>query len=176
MAICRLRTKMLDGVTREWERRRYNTLRERLRVLYKEQSQILWQELCDKASTSEPKVFWKMVKQMTGSKPEPPAIQDVDGRQLDTDEAICEAFTKKLENQFRISEDENKDFDQQFEFEIRREHQLNLPHPPQIIDINRLSNQGQDKQFDLAAVLNSMKAKAPGQSGITRRYLREMPL
>ena len=83
----------------------------------------------------------------------------MDGRQLDTDEAICEAFTKKLENQFRISEDENQDFDQQFEFEIGREHQLNLPHPPQIIDINRLDNQVQDKQFDifdLAAVLNSM--------------------
>ena len=86
------------------------------------------------ASTSEPKVFWRMVEQMAGTKLEPPAIQDADERLLKTDEEICRL---------------------------------------------RLSKTGQDRQidiFDLAAVLKSMKEKAPGQSGITRRYLREMQL
>ena len=120
-----------------------------------------------------------MVKQMTGSKPEPPAIQDVDGRQQETNEDICKAFTKKLEDQFRISEEENQDFNQQFEIEIKQEHYLNLPHPPTIINTNRLKYQGQDRQFDifdLTAVLNAMKEEAPGPSGITRTYLREIPL
>ena len=84
-----------------------------------------------------------MVKQMTGSKPESPAIQDVDRRQLKTDEEICEAFTMKLENQFRISEEEYREFDyfdQQSKIEIRRKNHLNLPHPLTIININPLAN------------------------------------
>ena len=86
-----------------------------------------------------------MVKQMTGSKPESPANQDVDGRQLETDEDICETFTKKLEDQFRISEEENQDINQQFEIEIKWEHHLNLPHPPTIINTNRLQDQRQNR-------------------------------
>ena len=77
-----------------------------------------------------------MVVQMTGCKPEPPTIQDADARLLETDKEICEAFTIKLEKHFRISENENQDFDDQFEAEIKREQQKkkkkisrNLPYP-----------------------------------------------
>ena len=85
-----------------------------------------------------------MVEQMAGTKPEPPAIPDADGRLLETDEEICEAFTIKLEKQFRISEDENQDFDDQFEDKIQREHQQNLPQPPIFINRLRLSKTGQE--------------------------------
>ena len=85
----------------------------------------------------------------------------------------------KLEKQYRISEKRDQDFDDQFEVKNQAEILTKSSATSHIHQKTKLNSTGQDWQIDildLVAVLKSIEEKALGQSGITRRYLRKMPL
>ena len=156
----------------------YTTLRGRLRPLYVAQRKALWEALCERVSAEANSAsFWRQIRRMLGEeRVETLPRTDQAGNQLETKAEISRAFSRKLQKQFCISDDENADFDQMHERQVLEEWERTRPDPPVHVNTESLPMEGLDafvSPSEMLAALNSFKEKAPGASGISKRYIVE---
>ena len=156
----------------------YNDLRRRLRPLYLHQKEKLWDDLCRRVSAeTDSASFWKSIRRMMGCQRQPVApTKDQQGNPLEGDEAICRAFSDKLGKQFCISDEENADFDTDFERGVVDEWIDARPNPAERVNVGSLPLDGLDEVItpgEMLHCLESFGEKAPGASGISKRYIVE---
>jgi len=114
---------------------------------------------------------------MMGSHRQSVALKtDQQGNPLHGNEAICRAFSDKLGKQFRISDEENADFDLDFERRVVDEWIAARPNPAERVNVGSLPLDGLDEVItpeEMLHCLESFGEKAPGASGISKRYIVE---
>ena len=121
---------------------------------------------------NSPQEFWKDVGRVLGRKRKMDAerMKNENGVDLNSREEIERAFRRRLERTFRISEEENLEFDGENERvvedwirqkgdELKRKNRIIYKDTPEI------------KPELLTDILNGFKEKSPGPSGITRKFL-----
>ena len=162
--------------------RRIRTLQQQLQDEFNTLNTQKWNDIIDtlnKYGPKESREFWRMIEGYTGkTKHETlPYLVDSNGNKLYTDEEKEEAMRRQWQNVFRISDEENQDFDQQFEQEINNyindnQHRVN---PERKVNKDRLIDVGLVTLGDLFHCLRRFKEKAPGKTGITRNMIVNTP-
>ena len=96
-------------------------MRERIRERWKEKRNEMWNKLVLKTDAERnPKNFWRQIGRMLGRRGKwVESLKNENGRELKTGEEIEAAFRARLERTFKISEEENEDFDEETEKEVK---------------------------------------------------------
>ena len=118
----RIKTLLAMNINYAENRRRLTELTELIRERWRMVDAEKWRNLVDKVDMErDPKSFWKEVNRMFGRSrgEESLNLRDEHGRELETGEEVAEAFRRRLEKTFRISEENNEDFDPTTEREVQ---------------------------------------------------------
>ena len=120
--------------------------------------------------------FWRKSNRMLRRNTKPTVVtwRDENGRYLETEEKMVQAFYRRMKRTFRISEEDNQNFRPINEREVenwkterrnylRRRSELRLIDTPIIIE------------HVIRDILGTFKERAPGPSGITRTLLLNAP-
>ena len=156
-------------------------LRVRARVEYVSQWNDRIGRLADERN-ADPRKFWQDVKRMRGvCKPRVTGgILNEHGVRLESDREICDAFTRRLERVFRISPEENEDFDDENEERVNAflEENLHRVVPRARASLGEMPRLGLDAGFsvgDVRKAVGSFRERAPGESGVTSAMLKNLP-
>ena len=157
------------------------TLRQELQTEYRRLYAENWDRLIQKLDVEHnPKTFWTSIKKLqgTGDKIKATYIKDHNDRPIYDNVQKEHIFRHYWQNIFKISDEENQNFDQHTDQQVtdflipRREHLK----PYTQTDYTRL-----DYQFDtvtteeLDNTIKSIRQKTPGKSGITKLHLTHLP-
>ena len=160
---------------------RQRTLRDVARVEYARAWEEKVSELAN-ARNTDPQKFWKDIRRMRGegARCSNERILDEHGRRLESDGDVCDAFTRRLERVFRISPEENANFDRENEervVEFMRENRHR--HTPRaragLGDLPRLGLGAGFSSGEVRRAIGSFKERAPGESGVTSSMLKKLP-
>lgn len=159
--------------------RRIKAIQIKLRQECQRISKEKWDELINNLDTNKnPKDFWISIKKMIGNdKQILTFIKDQNGIPLYTDKEIESAFRREWKNVFRISDEENDEFDEDHELIIKEwmETRLDRTFPSEITDLSKIRESGEITEGELFHNLRTFKEKTPGFSGITRNMLLNSP-
>ena len=144
-----------------------------------------WEEMICKlqAKTKDPKMFWDGIRRLMGGKSItlPTYVYDEQGGKMPEKEAKLDRFIEVWKNIFKISDEESANFDLTNEqlvtnFIEANKHRI---EPYQFANRNRLNNNDPlTKELtynEMMTVIRNFKNKTPGESGITRSILLQLP-
>ena len=141
-----------------------------------------WNDITDRLNTYGPKEsrkFWQMIESCSGNTrhEDLPYLVDQNGNKLYTDEEKEEAMRRQWIKVFRISDEENQEFDQNFEQEIDNFIDDNLHRVTPNITVNKdnLELTGFVTLEEFYHCLRRFKEKAPGKTGITKNMIVNAP-
>ena len=137
----------------------------------------------NKEYKNEPVKYWENFKKLIGQKRiEIPYLIDNNGEKVYEPVEQLNLLTETWEKTFRISEEDNEEFDIENEMIVNnfiRENTERLTpydHP----DINRLDNNNylisEVTENDIIEIIKTFKNKAPGRSGINKQILVKLPI
>ena len=160
---------------------RLNTLRYQLQDKYRTLYAQNWEEQIEKIDVeNNPKTFWTSVKKLlgTGNKVKATYIKDHNNTPIYDNDKKEQIFRHYWENIFRISDEENQNFDPHTDRTvttyISQHRQDTLPHDR--TDYTRLTDDyTRITKNELDNTIKSIRQKAPGQSGITKTHLTQLP-
>ena len=106
-------------------------------------------------------------------------LTNLDGKKLENEDEITNAFTHKLKLQFQLTPEENRDFDAGFEQNIKNEWDAYEQNTNTIINTGALGNEGIGRkisQIEVEISIKSFSEKSPGNTGISIIYLKNIPI
>ena len=163
------------GPTRE----RYRRLN-RCKTLIKEQFKVdegkIWNELVEKIDKKKGKDFWTDIKRVLGGKETRGVmyLRDHHNNEVHDDLAKERLFREHWSNIFRISDEENEDFDQETEREIGDILSINQDI---FNSLDRITHyEHATSRGEIREIINSFKDKAPGPDKITKQHLTNLPI
>ena len=154
-------------------------LQQELRNLYSEAKSIQWRETIQRiGKVKDAKKFWSSVKRMCGGQGRARAevLKGMDGNLIETEADRTNAFAQRLEATCTISDAENLRFDTEFEKKIHAEWEEHPVRTEETIRLASVPSVGLDGYCTLGQVKQELRwsrEKAPGKSGISKRYLME---
>ena len=130
----------------------------------------------------DPIKFWEGIERMLGKeKPNVPYLIGPNGEKIEEEEEQIRILTNTWRKTFKISDEENRDFDINNENLVNnfinnnRDRITPYEHP----DLTRLNEENYlISEIEMAEIINSLKSfknKAPGKSGITKLILTKIP-
>ena len=145
----------------------------------------MWNNMIGKLNLNhnDPKKFWGDMKRlMGGNKEGPPTfIWGADRKKLTSTGDRLERFKVVWGDMFKISEEDNVNFDQENDRGVNqylRENNYRIK-PYHLANLNRLNeNDPLTKPLtymEMLKIITNFKNKAPGESGITRKILLNLP-
>ena len=156
-------------------------LRNQLRMEIQKQTRISWDKLMYQIEGKKDKDFWEQVKRLRGNKPikRIVVLKDEQGKELNTDEEIAEAHTKRMVKAYTIDET-NTNFIKSNETKINRWYKNNEQtwKEDNLIDTSKLNNTGLDRKitkYEVTRAISMLKEKTPGFSQITSQYYKNLP-
>ena len=159
-------------------------LREFIREEALRMSKEYWEEKILKLNDlyGDPKKFWNKIKMYQGSTSViTPYIYNNNNQKIFENKEKIAAFTEEWKEVFKISEEENRNFDRENEEHVNRylrenDYRLKIYR---LANLNRLNENGPMTKpitnGDIKRILKSFKHKAPGYSGINKRILDNLP-
>lgn len=158
---------------------RIKQLKQLLQTIYLEKKTQHWDNIIKNINeSSDPNSFWKQINQLKGkSNINIPYVKDINGDKIYDDKSKSKAFRNIWSGVFKISEEENEQFDEEHENNIKdwmSEH-LDEATPLPIINTSRLTEREKITELELLHNLRKFKEKSPGLSGITRNILMNLP-
>lgn len=138
-----------------------------------------WEHIINRINEDKnPKTFWASINKLCGTnKQKQPYILDQNGRKLYEDEEIEEAFRKQWKNIFKISEEENEEFDEETEELVvdylNNNNDRYTPH--HTANFERLTPGLIITEGEAYHHLRKMKEKTPGMTGLTRNMIINLP-
>ena len=166
-----------------WARDELHSIRQRLKEEYQELSTTRWNELVEEAAADvgNPKEFWKKIKNMMGSQQtKVEYITAANGTKKHDDQGKEEALQEKWREVFRISPEENQNFDAENENRVlqwlRNNEDRRTPYPT--ADPGRHQEEDITREItteEIQKVIQEFKQKAPGISNITKLTLQHLP-
>ena len=130
------------------------------------------------SKTNDPKQFWTSIKKLQGNsnKTNMKYIRDHHNNLIQDPTHIETIFRQHWKDVFRISDEENQNFDQDQETEIEDiilDNRHNLR--PYITTDNTRIQQTYITDDELKRAIAQTKQKTPGESGITKAHLSRLP-
>lgn len=158
---------------------RIKQLQQQLQDSYRIQKNEEWDTLIENIDeNTDPKKFWKLMKMANGKeKIRAPYVKDTNGDKLYDDEEQELAFRNIWKQVFKISEEENEDFDLEHEEQICDwlRGRINETTPKDVIDMKTLCHKDRITERELLHNLRKFKEKTPGLTGITRNIIMNIP-
>lgn len=158
---------------------RIKQLQQQLQDSYRIQKIEEWDTLIERIDeNTDPKNFWKLVKMVNGKeKIKAPYVKDVSGEKLYDDKEQELAFRNIWKKVFKISEEENEEFDLEHEEEICDwlRGRINDITPKDVINMEALSHNDRITKGELLHNLRKFKEKTPGLTGITKNVIMNIP-
>lgn len=154
-------------------------IRTELQEEYRTMNNEMWNDITQKLShEKDPKKFWTSIKKLQGNtnKAKATYIRDHQDNKIHTEQGREEIFRRYWQNIFRITDEENEDFDEEHEEEIKQALEQNkeklqthtIKRKPNINEI-QVTNE------ELIQAIAKQKHKTPGLSGITKAHLQQLP-
>ena len=143
-----------------------------------------WTRLLGNIETSyqDAAKFWGQVKKLMGGKePHPAYLLRPDNTKAFEIEDQLELFTETWANTFKISDEDNELFDEDHEVMVNEyiEQNWGRTQPYEFADLSRLDNNNpltrEITNEDIKLVIKQFKNKAPGESGINKTLLSQLP-
>ena len=174
--------------TRGWTpelRNRYSEIRLDLREKWTAALRDQWQRFMAQTETkyNNPKDFWTAIRKLSGKEyvPDTYLLNDQNEKVWSVREK--EALHRRFwTDKFRITEEENENFDQEFELEVETllENQRELTQPSQTADFSKLEYDNpltrRITPREVKAIIKSFKnGKAPGGTGVNKAILEKLP-
>ncbi len=164
--------------------REHTRLRHELRTLCKEAHNNNWEDKISNIiqNSKDPKAFWNKIKLLRGNNAQHTNyLQDKDGNKHYTDKQKCTIMQQTWRDIFRITEDEENDFDTQhsehIETYIQTEQHRTTPY--NTTDQTRLDNSNFYTRpitvEEVKKYLSRSQNKAPGSSKINKTILQKCP-
>lgn len=158
---------------------RIKQLRQQLTTSFQTKRTEQWNQLVRNINASkDPKNFWKQINQMKGRKNiNIPYIIDSNGSKIYGELEKEKAFRNTWSKVFKISEEENENFDQDHEESIRAwmTNHIDQTTPYETVSKNRIQPSDRITEGELLHNLRKFAEKTPGHSGITRSILMNLP-
>lgn len=142
---------------------------------YRKQHRENWDKLIDKVGQQNPEEFWQSIGRIYGKR-EYKGVQhlrDHNNNMIVEDRDKEELFRGHWEKVFRISEEENEDFDRENEDRIDSLIEDNIGLTRSLGTIDNYSIR--IDRGEIIRVIKSFKHRAPGQDGITKHQLANLP-
>lgn len=159
--------------------RRMRELQVQLRELYKDQQKEKWERMINKTNElTDSKSFWTNIRKLQGTdKPKTPYIIKPDGSKAYTEREIEIQMREEWGRIFKITEEDNEDFDMEHEGIVMDFMTDNIDRtlPLESINFDNLNEIGEITEGEYYHHLRKFKEKTPGQSGITRNVLLNLP-
>ena len=142
-----------------------------------------WKELMEKTALQykDPKAFWEKIKKIKGKKTQVEQYLHINNITLTNDEDKEEAHRTIWKEVFKISPQENIEFDRENEEEVERylnENQIKTTTFHRS-DLNRLQGANQIDtlitQTEMKAIINKFKTNTPGETNINKIILKNIP-
>lgn len=157
---------------------RINELKVRYSHLVTQEKNRMWENIVEKINVEkDAKSFWSQINRIIGKQtPKQTKIKE-DGIEIEEPEEIEKIFRRHWSKRFKISEEENREFDQDHEDLIAAEL---IRHRDRILPHARVQEE-RYRQLDLITLeelknnIKSSKQRAPGSSGITKFNLDKAP-
>lgn len=162
---------------------RYRMLRTMLKNEVQKIKENKWKSLMEKTALNykDPKVFWKNIKRLKGNKIQMNQYLEVNNTKLINDQEKEEAYRNIWKQVFRISPQENAEFDLEKETEVNRYidmNQIKITTFPRS-DLNRLRGANLIDtlitQEEIKAIIKSFKNNTPGETNINKAILKNIP-
>ena len=144
-----------------------------------------WAQIIDNLEIkyNEPKIFWNKIERLMGGTREGLCqyIWGSNNEKLYKKEEQINRFKEVWEHIFEITEEENRDYDEDnerrvTEFLVRNKDRT---EPYELADLGRLAGDNYltapVEIYDILAIIARMKNKAPGESGINKVILKNLP-
>jgi hypothetical protein len=168
------------GWARNEDRRKYVQLRRNLRHAMKEENMKTWESVIKKTETKNVQEFWQDINRMRGNKLiKTNKIIKHNNKELKTNEEKEIAFREKLKKQFNISETEKNSFCQENHQLVTNYLNENLfKNVKNKANLSLTPNTGVGRKItadEIIQIIKKMKEKSPGESGITKQYLKNLP-
>ena len=143
-----------------------------------------WEELIQKTQSlyKEPKLFWNNIKRIMGGKStDIPYLINERGEKIYNKKERAELFRKYWEQIFRISPEENREFDINNEIRVnnflnsnrRRIRSHETSDLKRLIEADSLIKPVQ--LYEIKFIIKEMKDKTPGESGIRKKIIEKLP-
>lgn len=157
--------------------RQYIVLRNELLDQLQKDNSAFFTKLIMNAKDKGPRQYWTTINRFQGkNKRNNTPIRDENDQPIITYEELEPKFRTHFINQFQITPQDERQFDQHHAKIIKDEHTYFklFNKPPKTVDLQRLchddfTNPVQLEEFKI--ILKKMSNKAPGPSGITRKLL-----
>ena len=175
------------GERRGWtlaQRHIFRTTQEQLRDECKKAYNDNWESLIRKIETTknDPKSFWDSVKRIMGGKVNPtPYLLDEQGNKKYDEKEKEQLFRKIWKDIFCISHQENQNFCQNNENRVNNyiNENYDKTRPYSRAALNRLNPHCQltkpIETFQVKYIISKFKDKAPGESGLGKKILINVP-
>ena len=159
--------------------KRIRELRTEIRQEYRRINRESWNEFVGKIDKERNKEdFWKSIKRIYGQKEtrEVKYLKDNDGNDIFKEDKREKIFRGYWERIFQISEEENESFDEEINRTVKRtlsENSENITTKANLNEENIITEIITAKE--IKETIKSFKQKAPGNDGITKNHLMNLP-
>lgn len=158
---------------------RIKQLQGHLQDLYRNQKKEQWNRIIQKIDESaDSKTFWKQINQISGTeKIKVPYVQDTNGNKIYSDIQQERAFRNIWSEVFKITEEENDNFDIEHENFVKEwlSERIDETTPTELVNENNIPTSEKITERELLHNLRKFKEKTPGLSGITKNVLINLP-
>ena len=135
-----------------------------------------WNELVEKTDLERnSKDFWLSVRRMLGKKETMMMkyLKDHENRMVHEDKSKEEIFRKYWEKILQITDDDNEEFDDETDGTVNRL----IENYHQLLHSNTIDyNFPPASEIDIVNIIKTFKQKSPGEDGITKHQLTNLPL
>lgn len=169
-----------------WTQQNYYRYR-MFRIMIKNESQRIkrdnWAKLLEKTAMNykEPQEFWRMIKKLKGNKTIASQHLQINNTKLINDKDKEAAHRSIWQEVFKISSQENAEYDREIEAEVERylENNQDKITTFQTSDLNRLRSYNHIdtliSQVEIKAIIKSFKTNTPGDTNINKIILNNIP-
>ena len=168
-----------------WIKQEINRVNNELKIACESHSNSLWSETIENTEVEKgnAKLFWAKIKRLKGKDIQRNnTLINENDQEINDDQQIADCFKKHWEKVFSILPDDNLNFDLNKEREV--EDFLNSPEGRrkttslEIINFNNLDDNNYLTRKitlnEIKAILNKIKNKAPGITGINKEILKHL--
>lgn len=158
-----------------------------LKVMLRNESERIkkenWTKLMETTAMKyeKPRDFWRLINRLKGNKTPTNQDLEVNNIKLINDKDKEAAHRAILQDVFKISPQENAEYDREKEEEVRRyldAHQNKIT-PFERSNLNRLQGANQIDtlitQIEIKSVINSFKNNTPGETNINKTIFKNLP-
>lgn len=150
-----------------------------LQDIYKGNKNEEWNRLIDNINeTDDSKTFWRQINQVDEKeKTKTPYVKDKNGNKIYGNDKKETAFRNIWRKVFKITEEENENYNQDNENTIKEwmQDKINDTVPNEPVELDRTPNEKKISEAELLHSLRKFKEKTPGITGITRNVLMNLP-